>query len=278
MKIVAIIITFNPNLDQLKNNIASIISQVDEVIIVDNGSNNQNVFNDLLSELGHFTLILNADNLGIAEAQNIGMAAAAELEASWSLILDQDSLYPTSGIESIESILERREYLNRNIGLLSPVYVDRNWDGDFVAETGSITVPVDFPIASGSLISMRAWKKVGGFDSQLFIDRVDDDFDLRLREAGFELLQVNAIQMEHSIGNISEVTIFGHKIQIFNHSAFRKYYQARNSILFAKKHGSWMKEIFRINVLLLKTAVFEKQKLQKTIKIFSGVKNGILNR
>ncbi len=65
-KVIGTIVTYNPIIKRLEQNIHSVINQVDELIVVDNGSEN---IEDIISLKDNkcFTLIRNEKNLGLAE-------------------------------------------------------------------------------------------------------------------------------------------------------------------------------------------------------------------
>src|ERR1700722_715343 len=88
----AVIITYNPSLEVLAN-IAALRSEVNSIVVVDNGSLEQSL--DILrsgrSELD-FELIENGRNLGIAAALNLGVSEVKAKACSWAALFDQDSM------------------------------------------------------------------------------------------------------------------------------------------------------------------------------------------
>ena len=94
--ILGVIITYNPNLDLLKKNINSFIASVNEVLIIDNGSES---FSDLFQlENNNIKILSNASNLGIADGLNRALLYAEENHFDYILTMDQDSFF-----ESINS-------------------------------------------------------------------------------------------------------------------------------------------------------------------------------
>lgn len=86
--ITAGIVTFNPDLDRLKENVNAILPQVDRVIIFDNGSENRESIEREYQDRA--AIIKSEKNVGIAAALNGLMKKSVELGASWMLSLDQD--------------------------------------------------------------------------------------------------------------------------------------------------------------------------------------------
>lgn len=267
----AVVITFNPTLETFRKNISSIVNQVEEVIVVDNGSNNVGEIANQILEFKNVTLLTLESNVGIGAATNIGIERLG-LPGSWVLILDQDSIFPENGVAIYKEYLKLLE--NYNIGMLVPEYIERNNTLNVKKEQLDWKF-VDYPIASGSFVNYSAWKRINGYDETLFIDRVDDDFDLRMRQNSYLLVQVNKVQLDHSIGNIKTKELFGKKINIYNHNAIRKYYQARNNIIFSKKHGNMINAWYRNTNLIIKTLLFENGKLDKLKNICKGIRDGI---
>ena len=103
-RICAGIVLYNPDIERLSENIDSIISQVDKVILVDNGSSNinevkQNFCSDKIS------FIFNEKNKGIATALNQLAIEAGNSGYTWILTLDQDSVCQSGLIEKYKKYI-----------------------------------------------------------------------------------------------------------------------------------------------------------------------------
>src|ERR1700732_2077502 len=87
-----IVVTYHPNAD-FPVWLRSIASQLDVVVLVDNGSADAEVrmLREIAAHHSGISLILNSENLGIARALNIGIEQAAILGYRWVLLLDQDT-------------------------------------------------------------------------------------------------------------------------------------------------------------------------------------------
>ena len=94
------IVTYNPNIQRLRESIESISKQVNEVVICDNGSFNVNEIKEIVNEYS-CDIIENSDNKGIAFALNELCKYAYENGYGWILTLDQDSVCPMSLVESL---------------------------------------------------------------------------------------------------------------------------------------------------------------------------------
>ncbi|WP_244505189.1 glycosyltransferase, partial [Escherichia coli] len=68
-KVLAIIVTYNPEIIRLTECINSLAPQVERIILVDNGSNNSDLIKNI--SINNLEIILLSENKGIAFAQNV---------------------------------------------------------------------------------------------------------------------------------------------------------------------------------------------------------------
>lgn len=272
MDISAGIVLFNPDIKRLKENIDAVIVQCVHVYLVDNGSGNIDEVLELLKEYkkSKISVICNAKNHGIAKALNQLASAAQKDGYEWLLTLDQDSVSPCNIIEEFEKYITYQD-----IGILCPVIYDRNKGEEIKAKEGSIEI--DECITSGSLLNIKAWNKIGGFDENLFIDGVDFDICYRLKKNGYKILCIQSVVLLHELGHIEYHRFLFWRVLVKNHSAFRKYYIARNIIYIAKKRKSvllvvkgLLQEIKMLGIVIL----YEEDKLNKSRCICRGIYDG----
>ena len=218
-------VTYNPDIDLLKRSITAIIEQVNYIVIIDNGSVNRIVIEELRHLSSNIHIIFNESNNGVAVALNQIGRYAEQMGCKWFLTLDQDSVCPPNMV-SVYS-----EYLHiPKVGLICPVILQRIKLNAPVNLSNTFDY-IQVAITSGSLVRTTSWKDVGGFWNDLFIDRVDDDFCLALRDKQWKILQTNRVALEHQIGNPSLHTFMGLKFYTDSYPAFRYYYIARNTIV-----------------------------------------------
>lgn len=280
-KIIASIITYNPDPERLANNLAAIAPQVDEILVVDNGSEHPE---DVLSCVSHFDNIhtkMNEKNLGIATALNQAFRMAGQNTTAWVLTLDQDSICPPDMVKNFRKELSKiyHEYgmdAVKKIGIICPTIVDRNTG---LLEGGKKEVHnIKRCITSGSLTSFPAWKRIGGFDDKMFIDGVDFEFCDRLRKNGYSILRVGYLELCHELGNMTSHKFLWKTVRVQNHSATRKYYIVRNRFYVAKKKHNIF-DIVRAFLFYLKfsatVALFEEDKKEKLKSMRKAIKDGI---
>lgn len=292
MRSCAGIVTYNPEIIRLKENISSIVHQLEFVYIVDNGSNNIDEIEQLCNQYESIQLFSNGGNRGIATALNQIFQIAVKDGFTHVLTLDQDSVSTYGMVDALEKLVAG------NVGIVSPQIIDRNREG-----VGDVESQKDRKIytvkqaarkgilTSGSLTSIEAWKKVGGFDESLFIDYVDYDFNKRLLLEGYTLFRTGEAALIHECGNLQPTWLYVprkeqdgtwrfERFYSFGHSAFRCYYKARNRIIYTKKYigspGFFQFEgAIQIIPQIVLTLLFEHEKKQKLSAFFRGIKDGV---
>lgn len=233
--IVAIVVTYQPDLDTLDELLNSIINQVHTVLIVDNGSGLDDFSSRHLDPRVRF--LSTGFNKGIAAAQNLGITLARQLNANLVLFFDQDSV---AAPDMVSKLLEAFKSLSA-VGSIGPRYFDTRQENPppFIrieglrlhrckCNTADTVIPVDYLISSGCLIPMSVLDRVGGMREDLFIDYVDIEWGLRARHQGLQSYGVCSAYMRHSLGD-RPIELFGKNIPL--HSPLRHYYHFRNAVL-----------------------------------------------
>lgn len=281
MHIDAGIVTFNPDLSRLDENICAILPQVETVHIYDNGSDNYSDIEQLIKgkyNAQPIRLIRSQRNGGMAVAlNNLAEAALADRKDA-ILLLDQDSVSTQGMVETLSL------HLKNNIGITSPIAIDRNTE----AFTGNNELPFETPtaITSGSLLSLKAYRDSNGYDESLFVDLVDFDFCLQLRLAGYSIVVVPAATLLHELGRQEFFCIFptrsmGGGIQWkqyrTNHSSFRRYDMARSwAILLPKYHDTRFRSYVKSRMIKItvKAIVVERNRLDYIHQLRKGLRDG----
>jgi len=264
------IVTYNPDLQRLRENVAAIHSQVDEVVIFDNGSEN-------IAEIeknfgGNCKILRSVENIGIAAALNEICRYSESKGYEWVLTLDDDSVSPANLVS------EYSKYMGiPSVGMISPRIQDRNI-GEIEWHSDKDYDEIDACITSASMLKLSAWRAIGGFWDELFIDMVDFDICWKLKEKGYKILRINTVSLLHELGHSSSATFKGSQIAVLNHSPKRYYYIFRNTIAVGRRHHRRM-QCFRWNVKRLWLVVrYEKDKGRKLLSILRGVFDGIIMR
>lgn len=264
MTVCAGIVTYNPDLEVLCKNIGAIYNQVDKVFIVDNASKNINQAIKKFQNWEKIEFVVNRKNLGVAAALNQLCSKAVESNFDWILTLDQDSVCP----ENLVPILE--ENIASDVAIIAPNIRYRNNEA-FTKYKNDLEY-VEWVITSASLTNLQVWSEVQ-FDEVLFIDGVDRDFCIRAGRLGYKIIKNNKVELLHELGNLKCRKIFGKVIYVTNHSKERKYYMVRNVIYLDRKLGQHIKYIY-ITKNILKTIIYEDDKLRKLIAMVKGISDG----
>lgn len=264
-----------------------------EVIVVDNGSDDQSV-EFLNREFPSVKVIRLTSNEGISGGYCAGLEYVLEYDFDWVWMLDQDS-HPK--IDTLEQLLvEYRELTqSQDVGLIAPLPVDAATGKPYAVfawRNGQISIPVteeagnvvmaDMVISSGSLVRCDAIRRVGLPRKDLFIDFVDYEHCLRLRRGGFLIAVVKRCVMPHTIGQPRTVRFLGCSLAWITHKPWRDYYKVRNRA-FVVWHiaPSLRTKAFVIRQFVkqaLGSILFDSNKLVRLRYMLLGLRDGISGR
>lgn len=284
-EVCGVIVTYNPDCS-IRENVRALLPQVGSVIVVDNGSTGSSMACLLeLQSWDNVTLISNGANLGIATAFNIGIRKAGETGCQWLATFDQDSLAPAGFIASLLATAEQCPFHDQ-VALIAPRLHDpvTGLSGSHGSKGESVAfeeVPVT--ISSGCLLRYEAFEKAGLFDEALFIDYVDHEYCLRLRRAGFRLIESKSAVLEHRIGATTRHAILGIPVKVTNHSPLRRYYMTRNRLLLYWRYGRYfpiwaVNDCFCMLKELVGIVLFEEQKSAKLAMMLLGLVHCLTGR
>lgn len=279
----SVTVTYNPDIDCFKAQLQSLQHQLDNCVIVDNGSKNVDEIESLCQQFQYDLIKLNT-NRGLSYAQNIGIEDAISHGANYLLLLDQDSVLGDDFIMAMSKI-----YAQYNVGILGPSFYDpntnefywgTNYIGPFIKRTPIQEITdVTYVIASGSFFSSEVFKKVGKMEEALFVDYIDVEWALRAKKLGYRVAMTNRASMAHTIGD-SRLNLLGRKISI--HSPMRRYFLVRNSFFMIRKPyipvGYKIREVFLNFARAGISLVLNKEKKKTLMMIFYGISDGLSGR
>ena len=276
--ICAVIVTYFPD-DELISLLASVLPQVEALVVVDNSPENAQIqLQDLLSTTtNNIHLIKNDSNIGIAAAMNIGLETTIQLGCRWMLTLDQDTQCKS---DMSDTLLHIHKTCNPTPSVVGSNYFDARNERMEVNESISTDwLERETVITSGSLIEASTAQQAGGFREEFFIDQVDHEFCLRMRAKGHVVVISRKSIMTHSVGMDGGpwLPVLGY---LPNHSPLRKYYVSRNSIRliieYFWKEPEWcLRRLTRLLLGLLLAATLEKNRLAKIHAFINGFTDGI---
>jgi len=270
-KTAGVVILYNPE-DNVIENISSYADQVDFLFIIDNSEKRKNFTNNYLKEIKNVEYVYNNINLGVAASLNIASKKAMGKGCSYLLTMDQDSKAPDNLVGSLLNCVAEV----KRPGIISPLH--SNIYGTQKNASGSKFSKVESVMTSGNLISLEAYKTVGGFDEDYFIDYVDIEYCLRLKLNDYGVYCINNVLLQHREGNISEKTFLFRKVYPTNNTPTRWYYKTRNLLYLSFKYRKIFPVLIKKEILIyfkniLKIVLFEKQKLTKIKMIINGVRD-----
>ena len=274
MKISTTVIWYNPDNKNIEN-IKTYLNYFEKLFIIDNSQNNNKGLVEILESTKVEYIYNKGKNLGIASALNLVCEKSIKEGFSWILTMDQDSYFDSKNVEEYLKTFSQIE--NKNIGIVSPCHILKN---DTVKmDEDKKFMDVDRVMTSGNLLNLSAWKKVGKFDENLFIDEVDNEMCYRMIEKGYQIKQLNNIKMCHELGNLEKRSFFFKKISILNHNYVRKYYMMRNKLYIFKNYRKYrLRYIYYILNDFFKVIFYEKDKIRKLRFMFKGIKDFFKNK
>lgn len=284
-----IIVTYNIG-NELGKCFFSIKDQVDEVVIVDNGSNKETVeYIDSLKQEFGIKVILNDENMGISYALNQGVKYALDKGYEWILTMDNDS-QATEGM--IDSMMDVYDNLGvdekKQIAGIFPQYIEKGFINNIdniKSDKNSDFEYVISEITSGNLVKSNIFNLVGNFEEKFFIDYVDHEFCYRITNKGFKLIKVKGAILLHSLGNTKIKKVLYKNIRYTNHSSLRRYYITRNRFYTWKNYKN-LKGVISFDKRQfvkenLKILFFEDDKIKKfkmIIKAYNDYRNNIFGK
>ncbi len=285
MKLSAIVVWYHPNEENYRN-ILKYIDEVDKVYVVDNTPNKDNSSLIDSKKYKKIEYIGLNDNLGIAKALNVGFEHVIKDKYDWALTMDQDSIFKSGDVTKLKDFIQEIKNNKKTakiydlnyekLGIVSPFHLTERSKNE---KPEGISKPLVI-MTSGNIVSVEAYKKVKGFKDWLFIDAVDFDFGLNLRQHGYEIVQVNSVKLNHPLGDTKEKHILGKTVYTSNHSAMRRYYITRNRYyIYDMYHNEKDFEIFcnleRRNTKreFIKILLFEKDKINKCKSMIKGYRD-----
>lgn len=290
----AVIIAYNPNLNQFINVITAALEQTDCLVIVNNSQKKLSFFSELLPPhlVSRFNIIENGDNLGVAMALNYGIKFLIKKNCSHLIFLDQDSIIPEKMVYQLRDTFVHFQLKGVKIAAVGPSFFDtslqklspfinfKEYGYEFIfGNSNKPIVPAHLLITSGTFTSVEVVNDVGLMEVGLFIDCVDHEWCLRAISKGYELLGDTRVIMEHTIGD--EPIIFRNK-KFHKHSPLRHYYIARNTVHLLKRKYIPFK--WRLNMLLstIKLFIFysliDNNKLEHFQMMLRGFYHGIVGK
>lgn len=268
MRLLSVVITYFPNIENTIQNIESYIDHVDCLIIWENTPEQYwDKYRVILPKYKKKILYMgNGSNELIAFPLNQCITYAKSNGFSHLMSMDQDSKFEQNHFAKYKQIIN--DFKPISIFGPNPNYRD-------FKNVGALT-EVKHLITSGCIYNLEIFKTVSGFNEDYKIDCVDYEFCLRARLFGIKCFMVSEILLVQQFGE-QKKSIFG--FYSSNYSAFRLYYIVRNNFYLHKDFPENYSLISLLNFLfklISKIIISEKHKFKKILSIIKGINHGCI--
>jgi rhamnosyltransferase len=282
-----IFVLYNPSEDFL-DNLLEVRTACPNVIAVDNSPEANMLLHQHLGGRG-IQVIFNGNQGGLAGAYNRGAEVLLAQACDMIFLLDQDSdiekTFFTDMIEAADGLGTDTFLIGPKIFEIKlqrcmpviplgkhfpkPIRIDDKATGLF--STMCI-------ISSGSAISAPAYRKLGAFREDYFIEYIDVEYSLRAISQNVPVYVNAAVTLRQSNGDIERRG----KLFSTHHAAWRRYYVARNMVHCLRLYRSscglhWLSGLMAIQQALT-VLLFDSEKLEKVTAIACGYLDGMFGR
>jgi len=293
--VAGIIISYQPNIDDLLFSIKNLKEEVDLIILVENGSDEyiQSKIKDSITDK-KIEILIHNKNQGLGFAQNTGIRHGLTKGVEYFLFLDDDSILTKGSTKQLT--LELKSNPNLGIASCNIIHKDSNKIQKYWIRTKFFYKRIGFSkkeekfhnvntvISSGSMIPRRVIEQCGLFREDYFIDYIDIEYCLRIRLNGYTITVIRNAELIHRLGNTKSIQ-FGRLLEIHPtfHNPSRRFYMIRNRIwtwrIYIFTFPGWFLIDFS-NLILdnMRVLLFENNKFKNLIQIFKGLKEGFSKR
>ena len=296
--IAAVIVTYNPDFLLLQRLIKQLRKSTCNIYIVDNyySASSSSRVQSLASE-NQVKLISCRKNLGIASGFNLGVEAAKKDLHPLVMLFDQDSVPQDGLIEEMEAAAGRIRLEDTQVAAIGPrLYDPRSkqffkfallkwgiWKKIGCDQGNQSFIPCEFINASGSLIFLDLWERIGPFRNELFIDHVETEWYMRIRAMPFKCYgYCSQHYLEHHMGDDVCRYWLGKWRWMPHRSPQRHYTIVRNALWLWRydytplswKINSLVKAIFT----LFYFSIFDEARKDQFRCILRGMKDGVFSR
>ncbi len=239
-----------------------------EVIVVDNGSNDDSVA-QIKSDFPEVTILQNGENLGFTGGNNTGIEYALDLGMDLIMLLNNDTivtpdfaviltntLVNDSSLGAVQPKImynQERDVIWNAGGLFNAFFSLSKTRGLDEKDKGQYDEPIDVDWITGCCFLVRSSivKQVGLLDDKFFIYYEDSDWSFKIRNLGYSLRYEPKSKIYHEVG-MSNLNRKDHNEG--NVSPFTHYMVVRNHLFMVKRYakgvnkiGSWANQVLKIS-------------------------------
>lgn len=242
---VAGMVTLYNSVDSVLDHVRSYVNQVGKVYVIDNSEvPNDRLAAQLRTVSAGVVYLRNDDNLGLGVSLNQAARRAMADGFTHLLMMDDDSAMTEGAVGQLYRTAVADP--DASVGIVSAAQTDVSAGNRKPEPTAESTTAVLTAITAGSLLSLAAYRVVGPFQDDLFIDWVDIEYSFRLRRHGYRILLDPQARIMHRIGLRKEIKLLGLiPYRWRSHNPTRLYYKFRNSLFVMQREGDNIPRTFR---------------------------------
>lgn len=272
MKILCTIILFQPNWDNVKSLLEDMSKSIDYFFLWDNtpGGCGKDVFlGYVISRRGEY----GGGNLGLSHAYNEAWKYASENGYDYLMTMDQDSHWV--GLDAYISQISSHESITK----FNSVY--------FASTSAGNDIPFTYiysgGINSGAVIPIRFLNEIGGYNTDFFVDAIDDWLMLEASKHHLLCLLVGNSHIVQKYGEGGYGRFLGRSFKVTNYSPMRLYGIMRNYLILWHDYplSKETKKKILIDFFLTwfaKIVLGESNKWKKLSAMFAGIFDGMFHR
>lgn len=235
LDLAAATVLYRPDAEVLDALLAPLVEAQLRIIIFINGPVSEAIEQRLAGRL-NLRLIRSNENIGLGAGLNAVVAAAEGEGFGHIALFDQDS---TPDAALLPRLLAAFDAVAKQSSIppavLGPVLVAPEneaflppWYSRRPTALATGVTAVDFLPTSGTLVSIAAWRAIGPFRADYFIDGIDVEWCFRAWAKGFSCGLAEELRMVHRWGYVAEAG--KRRPQILRQSDLRTYFYLRNAV------------------------------------------------
>lgn len=230
----ACVILYHPKKEDIAN-ISTYCTKVEKLYIFDNTEEKSN--ENLFVGMDNINYFWDGENKGLSIRLNAACQMAIADKFDYLLTMDQDSSFIEENIDCyFKDVLNFKE--KETVAIFGLEY---NKEYISVKKNDITFEKKDHLITSASVMNLKLFTTIGGFDENLFIDGVDIDYCYAAMAKGFNNIQFKYNYFKHALGEPvrkgSVTSFYLLKKNVRIHSAIRVYYMKRNMLYLEEKYS-----------------------------------------
>jgi len=265
-KMAIAIILYNPD-EKVINYIKNLRKIAQKIYLYDNTESEKEI-KKTKESLGYKGILYysKCKNMGLAYGLNVCCRHASRDGFDWIMLFDQDSIINGSFLDNMCEFIKK--YDEDKLGIVAPMINDfnrRNVKENKAKRKKQV-------ITSGMTLKLKAFRDIGLFCNDLFIDAVDIEYCLRLYKKGYFILENNQAVLQHNKYDKQQI-YGGYKVN--KYSPLRHYYIARGYCYIIKNYDNEKKFIpwFKTENYnrFIGMIYYDNQRIKKIIAIILGI-------